>query len=96
MLNVVYNCKELLKKINDKLIIMKEQKEIILNFDVAINHLTTNTTESFSYHDRYHVNIPIELFPKELVEIIAELYNKDKIGSKYINNISVCVPIIKL
>lgn len=71
---------------------MKENKKIILCFDVGDIPLNGEMPESLKHYDRYHVDVPVELFPKELLDIIEGMYKKDKSTKKYINNISVCIP----
>lgn len=72
-----------------------KNKKIILSFNVcAIPYAEEVMTGAQAHYDTYLINVPIELFPKDLIEVIKGTYKDGKFNKKYINNISVCVPPI--
>lgn len=72
-----------------------KNKKIILSFNVcAIPYAEEVMTSAQAHYDTYLINVPIELFPKDLIEVIEGTYKDGKFNKKYINNISVCVPPI--
>lgn len=72
-----------------------KNKKIILSFNVcAIPYAEEVMTGAQAHYDTYLINVPIELFPKDLIEVIEGTYKDGKFNKKYINNISVCVPPI--
>lgn len=72
-----------------------KNKKIILSFNVcAIPYAEEVMAGAQAHYDTYLINVPIELFPKDLIEVIEGTYKDGKFNKKYINNISVCVPPI--